>query len=58
MLPRLPSVLSRLVQNQRGVTMIEYTLLVALISVMMVAGLNTLGPRVQGVLSAASGAMN
>jgi Flp pilus assembly pilin Flp len=57
MLPRLPSVFSRLARDQRGVTLVEYTLLVALISVAMVAALNTLGPTVQGVLSAAAGAM-
>ena len=36
MLPRLPSVFGRLVRNQRGVTVIEYTLLVALLSVAIV----------------------
>jgi len=58
MRPRTPPVISRLVRNRRGVTLVEYSLLVALISVMMVAALNTLGPTIQGVLSAAAGAMN
>ena len=57
MLPRLPSVFGRLVRNQRGVTVIEYTLLVALISVAAVTVLNNLGQRIQNVLSAATNAM-
>jgi Flp pilus assembly pilin Flp len=57
MLSRLPSVFGRLVRNQRGVTVIEYTLLVALISVAAVTVLNNLGQRIQNVLSAATNAM-
>jgi Flp pilus assembly pilin Flp len=57
MLPRLPSVFCRLVRNQRGVTAIEYTLLVALLSVAAVTTLNTLGQRIQNVLNAATNAM-
>ena len=49
MLPRLPSVFCRLVRNQRGVTAIEYTLLVALLSVAAVTALNTLGQQIQNV---------
>jgi Flp pilus assembly pilin Flp len=58
MLPRLPSVFWRVAQNQRGVTLVEYTLLIALISVMSAAALNILGPRIQGVLTTAASAMN
>ena len=58
MLPRLPSVFCRLVRNQRGVTVIEYTLLVALLSVAAVTTLNTLGQQIQNVLTAATNAMN
>ena len=58
MLPRLPSVFCRLVRNQRGVTVIEYTLLVALLSVAAVTALNTLGQQIQNVLTAATNAMN
>jgi Flp pilus assembly pilin Flp len=58
MLPRLPSVFCRLVRNQRGVTVIEYTLLVALLSVAAVTVLNNLGQRIQNVLTAATNAMN
>jgi Flp pilus assembly pilin Flp len=56
--PRLPSVFYRLARSQRGVTAIEYTLLVALLSVAAVTTLNTLGQRIQNVLSAATSAMN
>ena len=58
MLPRLPSVFCRLVRNQRGVTAIEYSLLVALLSVAAVTALNNLGQRIQNVLTAATNAMN
>ena len=58
MLPRLPSVFSRLVRNQRGVTVIEYTLLVALLSVAIVTALNNLGQTIQTVLNTATNAMN
>jgi pilus assembly protein Flp/PilA len=58
MLPRLLSVFCRLVRNQRGGTAIEYTLLVALLSVAAVTTLNTLGQQIQNVLTAATNAMN
>jgi Flp pilus assembly pilin Flp len=58
MLPRLPSVFCRLVLNPRGGTAIEYTLLVALLSVAAVTTLNTLGQQIQNVLTAATNAMN
>jgi Flp pilus assembly pilin Flp len=58
MLPRLPSVFCRLVRDQRGVTVIEYTLLVALLSVAAVTVLNDLGQRIQNVLTTATNAMN
>lgn len=58
MLPRLPSVFCRLVRNQRGVTVIEYTLLVALLSMAIVAVLNNLGQTIQNVLATATNAMN
>jgi len=57
MLPRLPSMFSRLVRNQRGVTAIEYSILVALISVAAVTALNTLGQKIQNVLNAATNAL-
>ena len=56
--PRLSSVFCRLARNQRGATAIEYTLLVALLSVAAVTTLNTLGQRILNVLSAATSAMN
>jgi Flp pilus assembly pilin Flp len=56
--PRLPSVFCRLVRNQRGVTVIEYTLLVALLSVATVAALDNLGQTIRNVLVNATNAMN
>ena len=56
--PRLPPLFWRLTRNQRGVTLVEYGLLVALLSVVMAGALNTLGPAIQAVLSASTNAMN
>jgi Flp pilus assembly pilin Flp len=58
MLSRLPSVFHRLARSQLGVTIVEYSLLVALISVTCVAVLNDLGQRIQNVLDAVVGAMS
>jgi Flp pilus assembly pilin Flp len=58
MLSRLPSVFCRLVRNQEGVTMVEYALLVALLSVAAVATLNSVGQAIQSVMSAATSGMN
>ena len=57
MLPRLPSMFCRLVRDQHGVTVIEYSLLVALLSVAAVTALNTLGQKIQNVLDAATSAL-
>ncbi|MPZ30011.1 MAG: Flp family type IVb pilin [Rhodospirillales bacterium] len=58
MLPRLPSVFCRLVRNQGGVTMVEYALLAALLSLATVATLNSVGQAIQSVMSAATSGMN
>ena len=58
MLPRLPSVFRRLVRNRRGVTMVEYAVLLGVISVAAVAVLNNIGQTVQNVLSTAGSALN
>ena len=58
MLPRLPSVFCRLVCNHQGVTAIEYSLLVALLSIAAVTALNTLGQEIQNVLNAATSALS
>ena len=57
-MPRLPSAFCRLVRNQEGVTMVEYALLVALLSLAAVATLNTVGQAIQSVMSAATSGMN
>ena len=58
MLPRLPSVFRRLVRNRLGVTMVEYAVLLGVISVAAVAVLNNIGQTVQNVLSTAGSALN
>ncbi|MBY0323612.1 MAG: Flp family type IVb pilin [Reyranella sp.] len=57
MLPRPSTVLCRLARNQRGVAAVEYTLLVALLSVTAVAAMNSVGQTIQSVLSTATSAM-
>ena len=55
---RPPSVFCRLVRNQCGGTLVEYGLLVALLSVVMAGALTTLGPAIRTVLTTAASAMN
>jgi Flp pilus assembly pilin Flp len=54
---RPPSVIRRLVGSRSGGTAIEYTLVVALISVSAVISLTTIGQWIQNVLSIASTGM-
>lgn len=58
MLPRLPPVFRCLARSQQGVTVIEYSLLVALLSVAAVVAFNGLGQKIRNVLDAASTAMS
>ena len=58
MLPRLPFVFCRLARNQRGVTSIEYTLVAALISVVLMAASNYLGSHLQSALNGAASVLN
>ena len=58
MLSHLPSIFYRLARSQQGVTVIEYTLLVALISAAAVAVLNDFGQRIQNVLDAITSALS
>jgi len=55
---RPPPLFWRLTRNQRGVTLVEYGLLVVLLSVVMVDAQNSLGPAIQVVLTTAASAMN
>jgi Flp pilus assembly pilin Flp len=45
-------------RDQRGVTLVEYGLLAALLSVVMTAALNILGPTIRGVLTTVAGGLN
>jgi len=56
--PRPLPVIPRLVRRHRGATAIEQTSLVALISVVAVAMLVTVGQRIGDVLNTASNALN
>jgi Flp pilus assembly pilin Flp len=58
MQPRLPTPLLAPYPERASVTPVEYGLLVALLSVVMVVALNTLGPAIQAVLTTAARAMN
>ncbi len=52
------SIFSRLMNNDRGATPIEYTLIAALISVAAIVAMTTVGTKVNGVLSNVASAMN
>jgi pilus assembly protein Flp/PilA len=54
---RPPPVVQRLLRSQGGVTIIEYSVVAALISIAAVAALNTIGQRIQNVLNAAANAI-
>src|SRR4030095_9898454 len=58
MLPRLPFVFCRLARNRRGVTNIEYALVVALISTVLVAASNNLGSSLQSALDRTASVLN
>jgi len=51
------SIFRRLMNNDRGATAIEYTLIASLIAVAAIAAMTSVGSKVQGVLSNVAGAM-
>jgi len=58
MQPCRPSIFYRVVLNHEGVTMIEYALLVALLSLAVAATLTSVGQAIQDVMNTATNAMN
>jgi Flp pilus assembly pilin Flp len=58
MLPRPPLVFCRLARNQRGVTNIEYALVAALISTVLLAASNNLGSNLQSALTNVATVLN
>ncbi len=52
------SIFRRLMKNEQGATAIEYTLIVALISVAAIAAMGSVGAKVSGVMSNVASAMN
>jgi len=55
---RLPPIIHRLAGSRRGVTVIEYAVLAAWISVAAAAVLSTVGLTIQNLLAPASSAMS
>jgi pilus assembly protein Flp/PilA len=51
------SIFRRLMKSEHGATAIEYTLIAALISVAAIAGMQSVGGRVQNVLSNVAASM-
>lgn len=47
----------RLTNEEKGATMVEYGLMVALIAVVVVAALVTLGPKIAGLFTTVSGSL-
>ena len=58
MLPRPPLVFCRLARSQRGVTNIEYALVAALISTVLLAASNNLGSNLQSALTNVANVLN
>jgi Flp pilus assembly pilin Flp len=56
--PRLPPVIRRLARSRGGVIIIEYALLLALISVAAVTVLESIGQPLRNMLTATSGALS
>ena len=54
----MPPIVRHLVENQQAATLIEYSLIVALIAIAAVSPVSTIGQTVQNILGAASTAMN
>jgi len=51
------SIFRRLMKSENGATAIEYTLIASLIAVAAIAAMNTVGGRIQNVLSNVANAM-
>lgn len=54
----MPSIVNRLFKNQQAATLIEYSLIVALIAAVAVGAMSAVGSGIQSVMSAAYAAMN
>ena len=51
------SIFRRLMKSEQGATAIEYTLIASLIAVAAIAAMNSVGAKIQGVLTNVSTAM-
>ena len=51
------SIFRRLMKSEQGATAIEYTLIASLIAVAAIAAMNSVGGKVQGVLSNVANSM-
>jgi pilus assembly protein Flp/PilA len=54
----VPPTLRRLVKNQQAATLIEYSLIVALIATATVTGMGAVGNGLRNVMASVSNAMN
>jgi Flp pilus assembly pilin Flp len=54
----VPPIVRQLLENQQAATMIEYSLIVALIATAAVSAMGTVGTGIRSVLSAVTVAMN
>jgi pilus assembly protein Flp/PilA len=56
--PSVPSILRRLLKNQRAATLIEYSLIAGLIATATVTGMGAVGNGLRNVMTSVSNAMN
>jgi pilus assembly protein Flp/PilA len=52
------SIFRRLMKSENGATAIEYTLIASLIAVAAIAAMNTVGGKIQGVLTNVANALS
>jgi pilus assembly protein Flp/PilA len=56
--PNVQRILRRLIKNQQAATLIEYSLIAALIATATVTGMNAVGNGLRNVMNSVSNAMN
>ena len=55
--PPMPKLVLRLLNDKRGVTSIEYALIASLLSILIIAGVTSIGTTVQGTFNTVANAL-
>lgn len=54
----MPPIIRQLIENQQAATLIEYSLIVALIATVAVSGMSNVGAGIRNLMTTVTGAMN